>query len=518
MNLDKNELFIVRIEENHINLLQCKNNNINSAKTILIPESAFKNNEILDVDTIAEKINEYKNQYEIQSDRVVFIISGTDILIRNTEVPIMEKSKILDAAKWEITQYLPEQGENHYIDYEIVKKINDKDKKIYSVLVCAAPKEKIDKYKELADKTNLKLTGIEVAANCLARIFKNSFVKDKQLKDIGIIKIGTSTTDFIMLKNGKLLYQREVPFGKENIINQLVNTFRISESEAIDSISNANLNDIEGLDEKSLKIKKTLDNILNSFEKNIQFYFTGNTKKKLNKVFFIGDISKIIGLKKYSTELLNTEVENNCDNLYKELGISYVSDLRIDDFLFEIGVVLRKDKDKSINLIPDSIKEKSNTKISNNVKYGSLGIFGILLLVFIGLFLYSIILKNNYTKVQNKLEKYGQVSSENKKLSDEANLYTKDISLYNKLKNNNDYTSQWIEGIQKYVTPDIKLTSIAKANSEYTITGSTSNNNSTSIFVANLQQSDKYSSAKLISVISDGSSFKFTINMGVETK
>ena len=173
MNLNKNELFIIRIEENYINLLQSKKKKIDSAETIKIPEVAFKNNEILDVDLIADKINEYMKKNGVHSDRVVFIISGSDILIRNTEVPIMEQSKILDAAKWEMTQYLPEQGENHYIDYEIIGKINNKDKKIYSALVCAAPKQKIDKYKELADKINLKLTCIEIAANSLARIARH---------------------------------------------------------------------------------------------------------------------------------------------------------------------------------------------------------------------------------------------------------------------------------------------------------------------------------------------------------
>lgn len=508
------ELIIIKLEDRFINIVHSKNKKIDSAHKISIPENMFKDKEIIDVDFIADKINGYIFEKKLSCAGVVFVISGSDIVIRHSETPIMEESKILDAAKWEMTQYLPEQGEEHYIDYEILNKQNNEEKKVYNVLVCAAPKKKSEVYKEIADKINLKLIAIEIEANSLSKLFEPVYLKDKQFQDIGIIKIDSNSTSFIILQNGKLFFQREVPFGKENIVKQISNSYRIAEAEALDILKKFDLNLPNEEDEKNQRIKRSIDNIIASFEKFIQFYFTGKTKKNLDKVFIIEEELKIKGLEQYTSDALNTEVELFNFELFKSLGIIYNNDIHIDNYIFSLGTILKDDKKKYINLIPYSMKEVSKSKLNKSIIYMASGLLGLLIVVFLGMLIYSFKLNGDNSEAKLKVANYGVVKNKNDKLAKEVNMDRENIEEYNKLKNNDDVTTEWIKGLQNYMPADVSLTTLSRVGSTYSIIGKATQPNSPGVLLANLQQSENYSKATLQSVTFSDGAYKFTIQIG----
>lgn len=514
MKLYGKELIIIKLEDRFINIVHSNNKKIDIAEKLPIPEDVFHHEEILDSNFIADKIKDYVAERKLSCDGVVFVISGSDIVIRHSETPIMEETKILDAAKWEITQYLPEKGENHYIDYEIINKQNNEEKKVYNVLVCAAPKKKSDDYKEIADKIKLKLVAIEIEANSLSKLFETVYLKDKQFEDIGIIKFDSNATNFIILKNGKLFFQREVPFGKDNIVKQIMNNYKITETEALNIVKEFDLSLVDVENGKNQIIKRSLDNIISSFEKFIQFYFTGKTKKKLDNVFIIEDEFKVNGIEAYLGEVLNTKIESFNPELIKPLGITYNSDIAIDNYIFSLGTILKTDKHKYINLIPDSMKQVSKNKINRFIVYIATGFVGVLVVFSLGLLIYSFKLNGDNSKAKLQVVDYQSVKNKNDNLRKEITLYNNNINQFNSLKNKEDDTTKWLKGLQKYIPAEVQLTTLSSTANVYVISGKSTQGNSAAIFLANLQTSSVYNKAILQNVNLSENSYKFTIQIG----
>ncbi|MDD3225040.1 MAG: pilus assembly protein PilM [Clostridium sp.] len=517
MNLFGKELLIVKVEDDVINIVHSRNKKIYEADKILIDSGKFSNGEILDTQYIIDKINFWIENKKVNCDGIIFTINGLDIVIRHTEIPIMEQSDMINSVKWEMTQYLPNQGENHYIDYEIIGKENSEENKVYNVLICAVPKKKVDGYKLVADGLNLSLLAVEIECNCIARIFGSRYVKNTELKDIGIIKFGLKTSEFIILKNGKLFFEREIPFGEDNIIKKLMDNFGTSQKEAENLIHRFNINNINETDDKSLEIKKLVDSEINSFEKFIQFYFTGKTKKNLDKIYVIG--SDLNGLTEYFKNVFSSDVDTKYENIFNEMGISYRGAIDFNDYTFALGVIKRGRKDNFINLAPDSMKSVKDDNLKKIVIYAVSSIVGVMVLIVLALFIYCIKLKYDYKYEQTKLVNYNYVQRSNEKLKGKLALYNNTILQYDKIKNKDDYTAKWIKGLGDYVTQDIKIISISKINNVYTIIGNAQVGNSPAVFTANLQESSNYSDAKLKSVQGDdNNSYKFTIEIGDVSK
>jgi type IV pilus assembly protein PilM len=189
----------IDIGNRNIKLLVGNNKKIFHNATIETPLEAIEDNKIVDIEKVYKAINDYILRNSIKAKSVCFSIHGQDVVVRHIEVPIMEKKSLGNTVEWEINQYLPENGTNHYLDYEIVDKENTAEKKVYKLLTVAAPKEKVDSYVELAEKLELKIEAVDIAANCVARVFANSVKNGKEFRSIGIIDIGTKSSSIVVM-------------------------------------------------------------------------------------------------------------------------------------------------------------------------------------------------------------------------------------------------------------------------------------------------------------------------------
>ena len=121
----------IDIGSSYIKLLLGNKQKIKQCGLIKTPENSVVDDNIVKLDAISEVIKNFFRENNIKPSDVSFALHGQDIVIRHIEIPIMNPKTIIKTVEWEINQYLPENGRNHYIDYEIIEKINTKDKKFH---------------------------------------------------------------------------------------------------------------------------------------------------------------------------------------------------------------------------------------------------------------------------------------------------------------------------------------------------------------------------------------------------
>ena len=341
---NKGKLF-VHIGSNDIRLLVGNKRKITFAESIGTVESNLSNYTIFNVKDVANKIKGVLNINDIKAKKIAFAIDGQDIVVRHIETPIMKKDGLENAVKWEINQQLPKVRENYYVDFQIIEKITTKGKKMYRILVVAAPKEKIDKYVDLAKELRLELSSIDISANCLARAFSFSVKNHSKYESIGIINLEKESSSIVILDKGNLFFEREVDYGVNNIIKKLAEfkgisvkemelkfrkTFRFSNSDIIDEMQNS--------------VQTYFDNILFSFDKIIQFYTSGRSKKNLDQIYLIGVGADIEGLQGYISSYFDTKVA--VVNSPKDINIETITAQNFNLKLYTntFGLMLRKDR------------------------------------------------------------------------------------------------------------------------------------------------------------------------------
>lgn len=509
-------LMIVDVGDIYIKLIVSENKMIIKEDSIRTPEGAVLNNNIQDGLAIAEKINDFKVKNNLQVKNIIFVIEGQDIVVRHLEVPIMKTQEIEKSVKWEISQSLPEQGNDYYIDFEIADKIENDEKKVYKILAVAAPKEKIDKCAEIAEKLNMKLKAVDIEANCISRVFSKLYEKNKNEESIAVVEIGENESRIIILNKGKLFIERELFFGINNIINQLKMKLSMTDEETDNYLKDKiNLAGIDENNENELRIKGLFDNVFASFEKAIQFFYTGKSQKNLDKVYVIEDGTAINGIKEYVSNFLSADTEI-VDNKFN-VPVKIKDHFETKNYLSLVGALFRNNKSTELNLLPYKLKNKVYV-IQKQRRIGA--VFGsavlILLIIAVSLKFYEHKLQDDENKIQQQIRSDAKVITENTKLVNEKQQYLKQISLVNALEKSKVYNSEWLEEIVEQLPADVSVNSIGKDNNQTTLSvqGAAKDINSISKYSVNLQNSGSFTNVKIVSISQDSSSgYKFSISV-----
>lgn len=316
---------------------------VKSCEMLPTPEGSLEDNKIVNTDMIVSALDAYIKQ-KLQKKKIKnisFVIHGQDIIVRHSESPMMDDKGLRNSVEWEMSQYLPENGQNHYIDYEILEKINTRDKKVCKILVVAAPKEKIDALISIARGLRLSIKSVDLSSNCLARSIKNA---SRMEKSIGVIDFGYKTTCLSIIDNGKLFMEREVPFGISNVLKEIMNSNNMDEEQAYNYfMNNFNFNNVGEAEVLNKRILFLFENVFSTFEKIIEFYTSGKSNKYMDRLYVTGGGCQVNGVEYYMNNYFSckTFVVDSFEKIYTDMKRPRNVNLKF--YLPDLGLLMRKE-------------------------------------------------------------------------------------------------------------------------------------------------------------------------------
>ncbi|MBZ9608718.1 type IV pilus assembly protein PilM [Clostridium estertheticum] len=313
-------------------------------ETIKTSEGSIKDDKIVNLEEIKDSLGVFLKKNNIRTKEIAFTIHGQEVISRHIEMPIMDDRGIKTSLEWEMDQYLPRDISEYTIDYEIIEKIDTTEKKALRLLISAVPKEKINQLVKISRMLNLEIVAIDISSNCTRRVFKDASKKSTSLENIGVIDIGSNNTNIIILDKGKLFIEREIPFGINNILKEIIKKENIEHISAFEYLEK-NINFIENKDDNELegRIKALFNNVLLALEKIVTFFTIGKTKGNLDSIYLIGGGCVINGLSEYVSNYFNCSVYILDDA--KSIGVKTIipTDCNIKHFIGTLGLLLRKE-------------------------------------------------------------------------------------------------------------------------------------------------------------------------------
>lgn len=486
MSIVNNKKLSIQITDTSINILIGNKNKIYETHTIELENGDCKDGNVRDKDSIVKLLNDYLDVNGRDIKNVSFVLRGTDIITRYIEVPILKNNALIEAVNFEFKQFIPD-IDDYYMNYEIVEKINTKEKKAYKILLVAATKEKINPIIEIAEEIGKELEVIDILSNSLARVLKSSDHIASE-ESTGIFYFGADSSTLGIIEGNVLKFERNLPFGIKNIFNEVYEEAAVT---ALDS------KQVTNVFENNQQLMMNFENLLASVNNTVRYYNSEKTNKPVTNFIIICADMIMTNMEKY----LEKYFELPCILVKdpSDLGLKLKFKDNFPKYISSYGLLLRGNDNKLLNLSPKTIKkEKDKANIDKVlVRVPILILIAIIAIVTPFLVINKIITKE-IANIEADIARYNEIVVKNQQLQSEISKMEYFINRIKDIDNSTSNTSEIISKLNTYVPKEITFEGFSFTDSGLiNISGKSSTYSAIPEFLANLEMSEEFCNAKI---------------------
>lgn len=293
---------------------------------------------LVDQQKLANSLRELISRAGIKDRNANVSLPESQVYTKIIEMPLLSDKELAAALKWEMEQYIPLPLDQVKTDWQVLRKIEEKEKRGMYVLLVAAPTAILEKYEKILGQVGLISESIETeilsVQRALAPLFTN---KTSHL----ILHIGASSSIIAVIHDE--IIQMVFPIG----LGGTAITRAISADLGIDLGQAENYKKAYGLNQQAFegKIGKALTPILGSITGDIKkalLLYKEKNKEEISQVVLSGGTALLPGIDAYFTNVLNTQIViGNCWDLYGITNIPNEVRLEAPSFNVVLGLALR---------------------------------------------------------------------------------------------------------------------------------------------------------------------------------
>lgn len=486
MSIVNNKKLSIQITDTSINILIGNKNKIYETHTIELENGDCKDGNVRDKDSIVKLLNDYLDVNGRDIKNVSFVLRGTDIITRYIEVPILKNNALIEAVNFEFKQFIPD-IDDYYMNYEIVEKINTKEKKAYKILLVAATKEKINPIIEIAEEIGKELEVIDILSNSLARVLKSSDHIASE-ESTGIFYFGADSSTLGIIEGNVLKFERNLPFGIKNIFNEVYEEAAVT---ALDS------KQVTNVFENNEQLMMNFENLLASVNNTVRYYNSEKTNKPVTNFIIICADMIMTNMEKY----LEKYFELPCILVKdpSDLGLKLKFKDNFPKYISSYGLLLRGNDNKLLNLSPKTIKkEKDKANIDKVLVRVPILILIAVIAIGIPFLVMNKIITKEIANIEADIARYNEIVVKNQQLQSEINKMEYFINRIKDIDNSTSNTSEIISKLNTYVPKEITFEGFSFTDSGLiNISGKSSTYSAIPEFLANLEMSEEFCNAKI---------------------
>lgn len=160
-------------------------------------------------------IKNFMSSHGFSAGQVNISVSGPSVIMRYISFPQMNLSELKSTMQFEAKQYIPFALDEMFLDCAIVKEKVENNKML---VVLAAIKKLIAQERiALIERAGYSVKALDVDCFCLANTFmmSNQALQDTLPQSIGLLNIGSRTTNMAIIESGSLRFSRDIAFGEQ---------------------------------------------------------------------------------------------------------------------------------------------------------------------------------------------------------------------------------------------------------------------------------------------------------------
>ena len=276
---------------------------------IATPEGTLEENVIVKSDELVKLLGEKIKEEKITSKNVTVSLSSGDIITREMAVPKMNKSDTISFIKINSRDLFPVDLDEYTLGY--VSMGGEDNSKL---MIIAIPNDIITPYLEITEQLGLALSSINFSGFELYNLI--DFELGSDAGTYAVIDLGSKNTNFIIVSNGMLMYNRVLKVGSDDVTKEIAENFKctLTKAEKIKRdynsvIMEGSLKETDDVYVVAEIFRDVLSTLLTDVANIIEYYNGKHSRFPVSKVYIIGLATKISGICEFVEETLGIETD-----------------------------------------------------------------------------------------------------------------------------------------------------------------------------------------------------------------
>jgi type IV pilus assembly protein PilM len=282
---------------------------------------------------LEEQLRKIAHTYEVST--VNISVSGQQAMIRYIDFPKMSSQELKQALKFEAQKYIPFPVTEVSLDAFILRDDLPDNKML--VLLAAVKKDFLNQRLKLLADAGLFVNIVDIDSLALINAFNHNYAGEEALKNkaVGLLNIGSATSNLNILENRLPLLSRDIIVGGNNFTQRIADVFMLD-------FKSAEELKLTPDKQKAEKIATAIEPIVTKLAKEVRTsfdYYESRSVSSVEKIFLSGGASQYPGLKEMLAAMVGIEVEN-WDSLRKITLAEGVDPARINTISNQLAVAV----------------------------------------------------------------------------------------------------------------------------------------------------------------------------------
>ena len=259
-----------------------------------LPRGAVVDGNIENIDQVADAVRRVWTKSGTRARHVALGMPPASVITKKIILPAgMSEDQLEVQVESEASQYIPFALDEVSLDFDVIGQAPNSQEDM-EVMLAASRKEKVEDRVAIAEAAGLTAVVMDIesyaARAALDRV--TSQMKGSEGQIVALFQIGAQVTHISVMLDGETIYEREQPFGGNQLTQDIVRAYGMSFDEADVKKKAGELPENYTAD----LLNPFLENAALEVTRAIQFFYTSTPYTRIDQLFLAGGCALIPGL------------------------------------------------------------------------------------------------------------------------------------------------------------------------------------------------------------------------------
>ena len=260
----------------------------------LLPRGAVLDGNIENIEQVSEAVRRVCKKSGTRARHVVLGMPPAFVITKKIILPAgLSEDQLEVQVESEASQYIPFALDEVSLDFDVLGQAPNSPDDI-EVMLAASRREKVEDRVAIAEAAGLKAVVMDIESYAARAALERVMAQTPQSADqiVALFQIGTQVTHISVLAGGATIYEREQPFGGNQLSADIVRAYGMSFEEAEARKKSGDLPD----NYQSDFLTPFMESAALEVTRAIQFFFTSTPYSRVDQLFIAGGCALIPGL------------------------------------------------------------------------------------------------------------------------------------------------------------------------------------------------------------------------------
>jgi type IV pilus assembly protein PilM len=273
--------------------------------------------DLADEEVLVNALNELVLTSGLQLREVITTISGDKVVTRHIKLPVMPDKELETAVCFEVEKLLPVPADDLTIRHLKLGVTGVNGEKTMHLLAAAVPTSYIYDFYRVFARADLTVAAIDLQFLSLWRVFCGLHPGSGSTGTLGVMDIGASSTQFLVVRDGLLEFTRTLPVGGSLLTRSLAEYYgyELGQASQVKEERGRLLSSEEAAAtteeemQMDFSLRDGLSELVREIRRSIDFYGSQEGAAPIERFVLSGGAVKLAGFREFMADAMEIPVE-----------------------------------------------------------------------------------------------------------------------------------------------------------------------------------------------------------------